>query len=151
MPFRFADYQKIKIDEVWAGHPVRFYVTRVGNDYLIGYFNKERQMCIAKYNAVDGSIQKTTLPEELGWDSHNRISIGRDKGGYIHISGNIHKHPLKYFRSTEPDGMTFQRIDKMIGADEDSCTYPFWGAIGAAEGRRDGAAAQQRGTRTPKR
>jgi hypothetical protein len=126
MSFRVADYQKIKIDEVWAGHPVRFCVMRAGKDYLIGYFNKERQMCIAKYNAIDGSVPKTALPEELGWDSHNRISIGLDKSGFIHVSGNIHKHPLKYFRSIEPGGMAFQRIDKMIGADEDSCTYPMF-------------------------
>jgi hypothetical protein len=125
MPFRF-DYQKIKIDDVWAGHPVRFCVLRTGDNYLIGYFNKDRQMCVAKYDVASKAIQKTLLPEELGWDSHNRISIGCDREGYVHVSGNMHKHPLKYFKSTEHGGMAFQRIDKMIGVDEESCTYPMF-------------------------
>ncbi len=126
MPFRIGDYKTVKIDEVWAGHPVRFCVVPDIEGYIIGYFNKERQMCVAKYNPADAKIEKAVLPEELGWDSHNRISIGCDSDGYIHVSGNMHKHPLKYFRSVAPGMMAFQRIDRMTGMDEESCTYPMF-------------------------
>ena len=61
----------------------------------------------------------------LGWDSHNFVTLGIDKQGYIHLSGNMHVNPLTYFRSTKPfDISTLVQIFEMTGSNEKSCTYP---------------------------
>lgn len=67
------------------------------------------------------------------WDSHNFISIGIDLEGYIHVSGNMHVRPLRYYRSTKPgDVTTIEPLHKMVGAQEGKVTYPcfFSGASG---------------------
>jgi hypothetical protein len=61
----------------------------------------------------------------LGWDSHNSVTLGIDKEGYIHLSGNMHVNPLTYFRSTRPNDIsTLEQVMQMVGTEEDRCTYP---------------------------
>src|SRR5690606_41323553 len=38
----------------------------------------------------------------LNWDSHNYVTLAVDKAGFIHLAGNMHVHPITYFRSTKP-------------------------------------------------
>lgn len=48
-----------------------------------------------------------------------------DKQGYIHLAGNMHVHPLTYFKSSKPYDITsLQQVRGMVGTHEDRCTYP---------------------------
>jgi hypothetical protein len=48
-----------------------------------------------------------------------------DDDGYLHLAGNMHVHPIKYFRSQKPhDSTTLIRIRTMVGKNERRCTYP---------------------------
>lgn len=128
--------QKILIDSVWAGHPVGFTLMTHGDRQYIAYYNKDRHMTVGQRNLSDEKFQLHTLPvfdrEEgkgtstiLVWDSHNSVTFAVDKEGYIHLSGNMHVHPLTYFRSTKPyDITTLVQEPGMVGTNEDRCTYP---------------------------
>ncbi len=60
-----------------------------------------------------------------GWDSHNYIALAVDSDGYLHLSGDMHVAPLKYFRTSKPfDASTFERVEKMVGREEQRVTYP---------------------------
>ncbi len=51
--------------------------------------------------------------------------MGLDKEGFVHLSGNMHVHPLTYFKSTASgDISTLVQVKKMVGHHEDRCTYP---------------------------
>jgi hypothetical protein len=126
----------IEIDEVWAGHPVGFCLLTTGNRQYIAYYNADRQMVVGQRDLNEDCfhqhIMTSTLREThggtstiLGWDSHNYVTLGIDSQGYIHLSGNMHVHPLTYFRSTEPhDITTLKQVMKMTGSLEEKLTYP---------------------------
>jgi hypothetical protein len=126
----------IEIDEVWAGHPVGFCLLTTGNRQYIAYYNADRQMVVGQRDLNEDCfhqhIMTPTLREThggtstiLGWDSHNYVTLGIDSQGYIHLSGNMHVHPLTYFRSTEPhDITTLKQVMKMTGSLEEKLTYP---------------------------
>lgn len=130
--------QTIKIDSVWAGHPVGFCLYTHGNRQYIAYYNATRNMVVGQRNLTDNEFELHVLPpttrEEaggtstiLGWDSHNSVTLGIDKDGFIHLSGNIHVHPLTYFRSTSPNDVSnFEQIFEMIGTEEKRTTYPHF-------------------------
>lgn len=120
-------YTTIKIDNVWGGHPVKFNIIKHNGVFYIAYYNHERNMVIASYTEKTKKLRKTILSETLGWDSHNGVNIGIDRDGYIHLSGNMHKNRLIYFRGLKPyDISFFDRISKMTGNNENSCTYPIF-------------------------
>ena len=128
--------QKILIDSVWSGHPVGFTLMTHGERQYIAYYNKDRHMTVGQRNLRDEEFQLHTLPaftrEEgngtstiLVWDSHNSVTFGIDKEGYIHLSGNMHVHPLTYFKSTKPNDITtLVQETAMVGTNETRCTYP---------------------------
>jgi len=130
--------QTIKIDSVWAGHPVGFCLYTHGNRQYIAYYNSNRNMVVGQRNLDENEFQLHILPpttrEEaggtstiLGWDSHNFVTIGIDKEGFIHLSGNVHVHPLTYFRSTKPNDIsTLEQIFEMVGSEEKRTTYPHF-------------------------
>ncbi len=120
-------YKKIDIDKVWAGHPVHFACERKGNNIFMSYYNTDRKLMVASYNTATSEIKKYVLPEKLGWDSHNGTSIGIDSLGFIHVSANIHRSPLIYYRSMLPLSIeSFEKVNSMTGDNEDSCTYPVF-------------------------
>jgi hypothetical protein len=51
-----------------------------------------------------GSATSTTSGGNLN-DSHNNLTIGIDRAGYIHVAGNTHDSPFTYWRSTAPDSI----------------------------------------------
>jgi hypothetical protein len=65
-------------------------------------------------------------------DSHNYLTLVMDNEGFIHLSGNMHKDKLVYFRSNEPRNIHNLQQLAMTGEREDSATYPlfFKGADG---------------------
>jgi hypothetical protein len=64
-----------------------------------------------------------------GWDSHNYIALGIDSARHLHVVGNLHCHPLLYFRTTDAGGVagdvtSLKRLDFMTGDREAQATYP---------------------------
>ena len=130
--------QTIKIDSVWAGHPVGFSLYTHGNRQYIAYYNAKRNAVVGQRNLDEDELELHILPPTsrekargtstvLGWDSHNSLTLGIDKSGFIHLSGNVHVHPLTYFRSTKPDDIsTLEQIFEMVGAEENRTTYPHF-------------------------
>ena len=117
--------QVFGIAPVWSGHPVGFaLLTQVPHQY-IAFYDAQRRMTVASrmLNTTDWHFVR--LPETLGWDSHNSVTMTIDDEGYIHLSGNMHCNPLIYFRTARPyDIDSFERIPMMVGVNEQRCTYP---------------------------
>lgn len=126
---------KSTVDLVWSGHPVGFSLLTRGDRQFVAYYNADRQMTVAARHVDGTEWQKAALPEKVGWDSHNYVTMAVDDGGFIHLSGNMHCRPLVYFRTTAPlDITTFQRAP-MVGEREDRVTYPdFLPALRGPEG-----------------
>ena len=90
--------QTIKIDSVWAGHPVGFCLYTNANRQYIAYYNANRSMVVGQRNLDEENFQLHVMPPTyretsngtstvLGWDSHNFVTMGIDKEGFIHLSG----------------------------------------------------------------
>ncbi len=128
----------IFIDSVWAGHPVGFCLMTKAERQYIAYYNANRNMVIGQRNLKDEHFQLHVLPPTsrethggtstvTGWDSHNYLTLAMDSEGYIHMSGNMHVHPLTYFRSKVPyDITTLEQVMEMTGTEEKRCTYPHF-------------------------
>lgn len=113
-----------ELDRVWAGHPVGFSLLTREDRQFVAYYDDERRLTVAQ-RPLDGEWEYDTLPEQVGWDSHNDVTMAVDSAGHLHLSGNMHGDPLVYFRTTDPlDVTTFERVESLVGRDEDSVTYP---------------------------
>jgi hypothetical protein len=147
----------ISIDSVWAGHPVGFCLLTHGNRQYVAYYNARRNMVVGQRNLSEPEFRLHIMPPTtrethggtstvLNWDSHNSVTMAVDSEGYIHLSGNMHVHPLTYFRSTMPDDIsTLEQVRNMTGTEEDRVTYPNF--MTDREGRlifhyRDGVSGQ---------
>ena len=127
---------QLVIDSVWSGHPVGFCLMTHQDRQYIAYYNANRNMVVGQRDLKDDEFLLHTMPATsretnqgtstvLGWDSHNYITIGIDHDGFIHLSGNVHAHPLTYFRSTiAEDISTLEQIFEMTGEQEARTTYP---------------------------
>lgn len=125
----------IDIAPVWAGHPVGFSLLTAGNDQFVAFYDAERHMTIAHRklgggpgeSGASGPWRFTRLPSRLGWDSHNSVTMTLDRAGVLHVSGNMHGHPLVYFRATKPfDAASLERVPSMVGTEENRVTYPVF-------------------------
>lgn len=127
-----------EVGPAWAGHPARFALATHDDHQFVAYFDADRRLTVAGRRLTadssragdtnrgsDADWRKTSLPERVGWDSHNHLALAVDARGHVHLSGNVHNDPLVYFRTTEPlDVTAFGRVDALVGRDEDSVTYP---------------------------
>lgn len=130
--------QIIKIDKVWAGHPVGFCLYTHGDRQYIAYYNAERSMVVGQRNLDEDEFSLHVMPRTsretsggtstvLGWDSHNSVTLGVDKDGFIHLSANMHVHPITYFKSEKAgDISTLKQEMTMVGPNEKRCTYPHF-------------------------
>lgn len=117
--------EQLIIDSVWAANGVEFDLKTEGDMQFVAYFDRNRMMSVASRKTDSKIWTKKVLPNQLMWDSHNYVRLGIDKQGYIHVSGNMHVHPLAYFRSANPfDVTSMEDVNRMVGTDEDSVTYP---------------------------
>ncbi len=113
------------VDYVWSAAPVGFSMTLRGGRQYVAYYDSERRMTIACRELASEHWTYKRFDELVGWDSHNYVAFAFDREGCIHLSGNMHCVPLKYYRTTKPgDITTFERIDRMTGENEQRCTYP---------------------------
>lgn len=130
--------QTIAIDSVWAGHPVGFSLYTQGDRQYIAYYNANRNTVVGQRNLDEDKFALHRLPPTsretaggtstvVGWDSHNSLTLGIDKAGFIHLSGNVHVNPLTYFRSSKTgDISTLEQVFEMVGTEEKRTTYPHF-------------------------
>jgi hypothetical protein len=130
--------QVIEIDSAWAGHPVDFCLYTHQNRQYIAYYNANRTIVVGQRNIDDKKFERYIMPSTsrktaggtstvTEWDSHNYITIGIDKDGFIHLSGNMHGNPITYFKSTKPnDIFTLVQETELVGSNEKKCTYPLF-------------------------
>ena len=115
----------LDIARVWAGHPVGFCLLTHPPYQFVGFYDTERRMTVASRRLEESEWQFQILPESVRWDSHNAIEMAIDDTGHLHLAGNMHCHPLKYFRTAQPFDITsFERIPSMVGTEEARVTYP---------------------------
>jgi hypothetical protein len=128
----------ILISSVWSGHPVRFDLLTHKDRQFIAFYDADRKMTVGQRNLHEDSFQlyrlegkwleaRDRLSTDIAWDSHNSVTMAIDREGHIHLCGNMHVDPLIYFRTKDPlDVSTFERVDYMVGENEDRCTYPVF-------------------------
>jgi len=109
----------------WAGHPVGFALLTHGDWQFVAFYDAKRKLTVGSRKLSETSWHFVKLPETVGWDSHNYITMAVDDDGCIHLCANMHVNPLVYFRTSKPDDIdTFERVPSMVGRNEDKCTYP---------------------------
>jgi hypothetical protein len=115
----------LDIAPVWAGHPVQFALLTRAPFQFAEFYDDQRRLTVAQRRLDERKWTFTRLPDTTGWDSHNYLALAADDDGSLHLSGDMHAVPLKYFRTAKPwDASTFQRVNGMTGSNELSCTYP---------------------------
>ena len=119
--------RSVFVDNVWSGTNAAFcLVTRGGRQY-VAYYNADRQMTVASRSLDSDKWSYQKLDDFAGWDSHNYVTFAFDSEGCIHLSGNMHGAPLRYYRTSKPEDITtFTRVDSMTGKDEKRVTYPWF-------------------------
>ncbi len=115
----------LDIAPVWAGHQVGFCLLTAGEHQFVAFYDDERRMTVASRRLDARKWLFRRLPSDVGWDSHNYITMAADDAGCIHLAGNMHVAPLTYFRTANPyDIQSFERVTAMVGENEERCTYP---------------------------
>ena len=94
------------------------------NQY-VGYYNGDHEMIIAQRKLPTGPWRYCKVGQKVEWDSHNSITMAKDRSGRLHISGNMHAVPLVFFSTDESgDIATLKKVDALVGSDEIRVTYP---------------------------
>lgn len=130
-----AEPVRIDLEPVWAGHPVGFCLLTERGFQFAAYYDAQRRMTVAQRRLGEPRWTFTRLPSQIGWDSHNYVTMAVDRDGRLHLAGNMHVVPMIYFRSRKPlDASTLEPVRPMAREEfEKRCTYPrfFTGPDGA--------------------
>ena len=126
--------EALDVAPVWPGHRVGFSLLTDPKHSIqyVAYYDKDRRMTVASRRLDSKQWIYMPVPERVGgtsattgWDSHNYIALAVDSEGQLHLSGNMHVHPLLYARTTTAgDITTLRRLDRMLGERESRTTYP---------------------------
>jgi hypothetical protein len=117
----------IELEPVWSGHPVGFSLVTHPPFQFVAYFDAERRMTVAQRRLDSKEWSFHRLSSQLGWDSHNYVTLAIDPAGHLHVSGNMHCVPLVYFRSEKPlDAASLKPVKSMTGDREARVTYPMF-------------------------
>jgi hypothetical protein len=117
----------LDVAPVWSAHPVGFALLTEGTRQFVAFYDSERRATVAARRLDEREWRFVRLPMTTGWDSHNSLTMAVDDDGYLHLTGNMHSAALTYFRTTRPYDITsFERIPRMVGGDEERCTYPVF-------------------------
>jgi len=122
-----AEIRKIPVTKGIASHPVNggHCLISDGEYQYIAFYDGDHRMTVGKRRLSETNWDFIKLPERVGWDTHNKIVLFQDRKGYLHITGNMHCAPLRYYRTKAPaDIRTFQAIHRWTGDYEDRVTYP---------------------------
>src|SRR5687767_4787221 len=80
----------IDVAPVWAGHPVGFALLTHKDRQFVAFYDDQRRMTVGARKRNEDTWRLVRLPETVGWDSHNYITMTVDDDGYLHLSGNLH-------------------------------------------------------------
>lgn len=117
----------IDLEPVWSAHPVGFCLVTHPPFQFAAYYDAERRMTVAQRRLDSKEWSFHRLPSQLGWDSHNYVTLAIDPAGHLHVSGNMHNVPLIYFRSGKPlDAASLRPVKSMTGDREARVTYPIF-------------------------
>ncbi len=116
--------EKLDISKVPAEFPVGFCLLTTPDRQYVGYYDAERNMVVASRKLDTSTWVYKVLPTKIVWDSHNYVTMALDSAGQLHVSGNMHKVPLIYFRTQKPGDITTLEPAKMTGKLESKVTYP---------------------------
>jgi hypothetical protein len=122
-----VEINKIPVAKGLASHPVNGGNCLISDGVYqyIAFYDGEHQINVGKRKLSETKWELAKLPERVGWDTHNRILLFQDREGYLHITGNMHCAPLRYYRTKVPDNIhTFEGIHKWTGDYENRVTYP---------------------------
>lgn len=110
----------------WSGHPVGQSVVNSSTHQYVAYYDENRDLTVASRTFESTTWTKKVLDTRLGWDSHNYVTMALDSTGHIHVSGNMHGTPLRYWRSAVPgDVLSLTRQTTLVNAaQEQNVTYP---------------------------
>jgi hypothetical protein len=121
------EIRRIPVTKGLASHPVNGGNCLIsdGQYQYIAFYDGEHWMTVGKRKLKEMNWDFVRLPERVGWDTHNRVILFQDRKGYLHVTGNMHCRPLRYYRTRAPsDICTFEPIHKWTGEYEDKVTYP---------------------------
>jgi len=124
-----ARFDLSAVDTVWSGHSVRSALAVTDTMIFVAYYDANRQLTVAsRPRGDDAGWRYHKLDSWVGWDSHNYVAMAVDSVGNVHVSANMHRDPLLYYRTTVPgDVRTLVRVPVMAEAKvERSATYPIF-------------------------
>lgn len=118
---------KVPVAEGLASHPVNggHCLISDGTSQFLAFYDGEHRMTIAKRTLGETDWDFAILNDTVGWDTHNRILLFMDRRGQLHVTGNMHCAPLRYYRTETPgDIHSFKEIHTWTGKYENRVTYP---------------------------
>lgn len=126
-----ASDETIVDDTIWSNQWYQQAFITEGNKQYIGYYDADQRMAVSVRTLPNGPWQQYRIPGAdavIGWDSHNGIALGVDSAGNLHVSGNMHGHQLRYWRTTNPNDITsLQKVNTMVeSSTENAVTYPIF-------------------------
>ncbi|TXK81458.1 BNR-4 repeat-containing protein [Paenibacillus sp. N3.4] len=123
----FKVKQVIDVAPAFAGNPVGISWLTYGGYQYVAFYDPDRQLTVGKRDLASTTWQFYKLDEYVALDAHNYVTLAVDSAGYIHMSGNMHVNPLKYWRTEIPGDITsFVRVTSMVGTEEGNVTYPLF-------------------------
>lgn len=132
---RVVPVDSARVNAVWAGHPVDFALVAKGDTLYAAYYtyagtNASKLVTVSMRDPATGTWRHKTLTgaaATLGWDSHNSITMTVDAQGLLHVAGNMHNNPLRYWRSDVAGEIdSLKQVTSMTGTQEASVTYPVF-------------------------
>lgn len=131
-PF-LREKRTVFLDHAWSGASMLLDLTTHAGRQYAAYYDAEGRMTIASRPLDSPTWERRKLDTLTKYDSHNHIVMAFDSDGHLHVSGNMHCHPLIYYRTSTPGDVTsLVRIPAMTGELENRVTYPqfFTGPTG---------------------
>ena len=126
-----ATTKLVPVGKAWAQNSINANILRhnsvvshEGTQY-VAYYDEDGTVILAKRSLDSESwdIRKTRFSGKVR-DAHNVISIMVDGDGYLHLSWDHHKNPLRYIRSVAPGSLDLSDPMPMTGLKEENVTYP---------------------------
>ena len=122
-----TNIRKVPVAKGLASHPVNggHCLISDGEYQYIAFYDGDHHLTVGKRTLGETTWDFAKLPERVGWDTHNKILLFQDRKGHLHLTGNMHCAPLKYYRTKGPgDIHSFQGIHTWTGDYENRVTYP---------------------------
>ncbi|MCU4974053.1 BNR repeat-containing protein [Halobacteria archaeon AArc-m2/3/4] len=116
-----------EISDVWTGQSAGPCLYTHGQDQFVAFYAADRSITAGhrRLGDTEWTLAQVSTQRNSVWDHHNELALTVDDDDHLHLVGDMHVDPLNYFRTTEPlDVTSFERVESMVGSDEDRTTYP---------------------------